>query len=358
MPSGNPDQPQADMKTRYLILVVLLAMLTFPLRAQQNTPVMPVGNLSAFPTIVQAGTHPTLTWDITIPESVLEWVNITPPGTISPQSAMTMDVRVLGASVKAVWTNSQGQVTSWQWVPTEALISYNGSSYSRIFYNTHNNVNPSHIVHNRTVAANSTINFGGRFFWNNQWSNMFTSTNSQHNVVALINGAIPPTTTPLYEQPSIESFLLPYLDSEGKIKLGPRDVIYLIELTHTDRNHGGFDLQDLAVLVSFQEPPVAPPSAGNGWINSTTVRSGNATTTAAFSTSGVHLSATSSRDLSNVVLAFADGTHQKFEGLTGKTKIFQGTGSNTNKVVTGAWIKSGNNQSGAGPGYGAWHPNG
>lgn len=347
------------MKTRYQILVMLLAVLTAsPLRAQQNTPVMPVGNLSAFPTIVQAGTHPTLTWDITLPESVLDIVEIIPPGTISPQTELTMDVRILGASVKAVWTNQYGQVTNWEWVPTEALISYNGGSYTRIFYDTHNDVNPSNIVHNRTVAADSTINFGGRYYWNNRWSNLFTSTNGQHNVVALINGDTPPTTTPLYQQPSIESFILPYLDNAGKIKLGPRDVIYLMELTHTNRNDGGFDLQDLAILVSFQDPPVAPPSSGSGWINSTTVRSGNTTTTGAFSTTGLHLSAKSTRSLSNVVLAFADGTHQKFEGLSGKTGIFQGTGSNVNKAVVGAWIKSGNNQSGAGPGYGAWHPNG
>jgi Flp pilus assembly protein TadG len=61
---------------------------------------------------------------------------------------------------------------------------------------------------------------------------------------------------------------------------------------------------------------------------------------------------TSSRDLSNVVLEFADGTHQKFQGLNGYSGTFQGTGENEGKQVTKVWIKSGCNASGEGPGYG------
>jgi Flp pilus assembly protein TadG len=61
---------------------------------------------------------------------------------------------------------------------------------------------------------------------------------------------------------------------------------------------------------------------------------------------------TSSKDLSNVVLEFADGTHQKFEGLSKYAATFQGTGANAGKEVVGVWIKSGCNASGEGPGYG------
>jgi len=61
---------------------------------------------------------------------------------------------------------------------------------------------------------------------------------------------------------------------------------------------------------------------------------------------------TSTKDLSNVVLEFADGMHQKFEGLSGYTGTFQGTGEHEGKEVIGVWIKSGCNSSGDGPGYG------
>ena len=60
-------------------------------------------------------------------------------------------------------------------------------------------------------------------------------------------------------------------------------------------------------------------------------------------------------------LRFADGTTQKFDGLTVKTGTFLGTGSHSGKVIVGAWIKSGSNFSqisGAPSGAGTWHSNG
>jgi hypothetical protein len=61
---------------------------------------------------------------------------------------------------------------------------------------------------------------------------------------------------------------------------------------------------------------------------------------------------TSSKDLSNVVLEFADENHQKFEGLHGYTGTFKGTGEHEGKEVVGVWIKSGCNSSDDGSGYG------
>jgi hypothetical protein len=66
---------------------------------------------------------------------------------------------------------------------------------------------------------------------------------------------------------------------------------------------------------------------------------------------------TSTKDLSNVVLKFCDNTTQKFEGLTGLTGTFSGTGTNTGKCISGIWIKSGCNQSNDGPGYGEFVSN-
>lgn len=60
----------------------------------------------------------------------------------------------------------------------------------------------------------------------------------------------------------------------------------------------------------------------------------------------------STKDLSNVVLQFSDGTTQRFDGLKGKTGVFKGTGANANKRIDRCWVKSGCNDSGEGPGYG------
>jgi len=63
---------------------------------------------------------------------------------------------------------------------------------------------------------------------------------------------------------------------------------------------------------------------------------------------------TSTKDLSNVVLEFADGVHQKFDGLTSYSGTFSGTGQNVGKQVVGVWIKSGCYMSNDGPGYGEY----
>ncbi len=57
---------------------------------------------------------------------------------------------------------------------------------------------------------------------------------------------------------------------------------------------------------------------------------------------------TSTKDLSNVVVEYDGGSHEKTEGLSGYTGTF-GDGSRT---ITKVWVKSGCNDSGEGPGYG------
>ncbi len=60
----------------------------------------------------------------------------------------------------------------------------------------------------------------------------------------------------------------------------------------------------------------------------------------------------STKDLSNVVLLFDDGSTQKFEGLSGYSGTFVGTSGNSGKKITKVWVKSGCNASGEGPGFG------
>lgn len=67
---------------------------------------------------------------------------------------------------------------------------------------------------------------------------------------------------------------------------------------------------------------------------------------------GTEIYVVSTKDLSNVVLKYDDGRTQKFEGLTGRTGAFKGTGWNSGKLIETCWIKSGSNASGDGPGYG------
>lgn len=60
----------------------------------------------------------------------------------------------------------------------------------------------------------------------------------------------------------------------------------------------------------------------------------------------------SSLALNNVVLQFTNGNKQTFSSLSGMTGTFKGTGSNNGRVISKAWVKSGNNNSGEGTNYG------
>jgi hypothetical protein len=72
-----------------------------------------------------------------------------------------------------------------------------------------------------------------------------------------------------------------------------------------------------------------------------------------FHAEGTSVYVVSTKDLSNVVLEFADGVKYKFNNLNqGKTGTFQGIGANAGKQIVGVWVKSGCNASGDGPGYG------
>jgi hypothetical protein len=54
------------------------------------------------------------------------------------------------------------------------------------------------------------------------------------------------------------------------------------------------------------------------------------------------------KDLSNVVLELADGSHHKVMGVNGHSNTFSTNGA----PIAGVWVKSGENGSGDGPGYG------
>jgi hypothetical protein len=219
------------------------------LLAQQSTsPSIPVGSLTAFPLIVQPGTRPKLTWNISYPSIVQDVIDIEGPGTVVPTEELCLEVRVLGAGVTVSSSSS-----NLQFVPTEAQLSYDGGTYGRIFYGTNNDVKPNQIVYKGTVLAGKKLRFGGRYYYNRKWGPYFNSQSGTLNVRTLVNGEVPPTTYPLHSAPTLESFLRPYLDSQGRVKIGPMDVIVFMELTHYDsqRSDPGYDLQDMVLLATF-----------------------------------------------------------------------------------------------------------
>ncbi len=233
-------------------------------QSSPTIPAVPTGWLTAFPTVVHTGTKPTLTWNISHPAIVQDYVTIEPPATINPKTKLEVEVRVLGAGVTVSTTGS----SNFSFVPTEAVWRVGGSgggsysNYKRIFYGTNLQVKPNQVVAKGIVNAGTRLRFGGRYYYNNQWapSNLwYHSGSGSQNVRALVNGDTPPPVFPHLGAPSLEDFIKPYLDAQGRVKIGPMDVIVFMELTHTDsqQHDEGYDLQDMVLLVTFK-----PASAG------------------------------------------------------------------------------------------------
>lgn len=217
----------------------------------QTIPAAPVGSLSTNTTLVRVGSKPTLTWNITYPSVVKDYITITPPATVTAKQNLYMDVRVLGAGVTA----SQSGSTTFSYVPTEAQVKYDNSSYGRVFYGKNTDVNPNTVVYSRQVESGKMLRFGGRYYYNNSWGFNYTSENTTQNIRTLVNGDTPPARLPAYNAPSLESFLKPYLDASGRVRIGPMDVIVYMELTHSESQMSdpGYDCQDMVLLVTFRK---------------------------------------------------------------------------------------------------------
>lgn len=211
---------------------------------------IPTGTLTASPGIVSIGAFPTLNWKINYPTTVEDVVKIDHDEVI-PRKRITAEIRVLGAGV----TSSKSDGSNLKFVHTEGHYSYNGGSWQVLFAGTNPDVNQSKVVWSGTVEAGGVMRFGGRYWWNNKWSHFYSSNDGTTNVRVLKNGDSVPTTYDVATAPTLEDFIKPYLDAGGKVRIGPMDLIVMMELTHTEnqRNNVGYDLQDMVFLVTFKQ---------------------------------------------------------------------------------------------------------
>jgi hypothetical protein len=143
----------------------------------------------------------------------------------------------------------------------EVRYSLNGSAYQQLFYGTQANVQPQYSLYIKKLKANDKLNFGGRYLKNGAWSSFYSTYSSNLQIVGLVNGATPPTTFPLYQSSALASYLRPYLDSTGKVKIGPLSVLIMMELGQTNHGMTCFDYQDMVLLVSFS---TKHPNNGHG----------------------------------------------------------------------------------------------
>lgn len=217
-------------------------------------PTVPNGWLSAYPTMVQTGTKPTLSWAITYPSTIASYSSITAPALLTTLDQVDVDIRVIGAGV----TVGEPSATNTNWVPTQAQVSVGGGAYKSIFLGTNDEVDPNALVWSKRVNKGTEFRFGGRYYFDG-WSQTYNSDNS-NNVRILRNGEYPPTAYSLSTSDQLKSFMAPYLDGGGKIKIGPLDAIIMMELTQPESNANdpGYNLQDMVLLMTCK------PKSNNG----------------------------------------------------------------------------------------------
>ena len=249
---------------------ILTSALAMPAMAQGNgnnantLPAVPIGALSATPSVVQTGTYPTLNWNILYPSRVGDVAVIAPPGTLTLTENMYVHVRAVG-----VGTNGPG----------EARISINGGGYEQLFYGNNTDVDPTHSLYVKKHNAGSTIDFGGRFVENNQWTPFYTTRSGNAQVVSLVDGDSIPTSFNLSQSGNMAEFLRPYVDSTGHVDIGPLSVLVMGEYNSNNHSAGAFDYQDFVLLVTLAPKnnnghgnnvdgvDVSNPGAGSGGPN-------------------------------------------------------------------------------------------
>lgn len=197
-------------------------------------------------------TFPKLNWTTNYP--------LKPPIPPTPlPTNFRVKVRVIGQGVTG--SNSPG---TFFFAPTHATMSINASSFASVFYGINPEVNSAKIIElanmlgstysDNIVQKGSVMNFGGYWQMGGDSGTHYKSNDGTNHIRFLVKGDTPPSCVPEYNEPTLESFLRPYLDTTGKVDIGDMDVIVFMELTHTaaQQSQPGYDLQDMVLLVTFE----------------------------------------------------------------------------------------------------------
>lgn len=259
---------------RTLILGIACLGLTGQAFAQNE---IPRGTLTVDNSLVRVGTQSQLSWKIQYPENVADIVDISTES-IAPKEELQLRVRVLGAKLKsnkghgnnvdgmdssntgnkstnttdqsgAVDDESSGTLIADQ--PLEVVWSKNKSSWQRIFYGSQSTVVPTDVVLDTVVAKGDTVDFGARGYLTS-WLPLYCTSSNCRNLIVLKNGDRTPPQIASKQYGQIEGFLKPYLSTDAKtVKIGPTELLILVELDQTEPLAVGFDFQDLGLLVTF-----------------------------------------------------------------------------------------------------------
>ena len=232
------------MKTATLltVLVILASQSGLVAGPTENRP---TGTLNVAKKLVRTGVRPLVNWQIQFPESIDDVVKLDAMNSVTAQKDLLVEVRVVGTSYQPYGEDAT----------VECSINIDGADWQMIFSGKTADLRASEPVFSQVVDAGTTIDISGRGQKSSSWWTPDRKTGvSTYNVMALTDGDEVPYYSPAFQQGDIESHVSSYVNN-GKVVLNPRDVIYLVELGQNDPNRGGFDMQDLVVVISFKDLP-------------------------------------------------------------------------------------------------------
>ena len=211
------------------------------LAAQESNPeTVPTGELTLNQSMVRQGVAPKLSWNINYPTVISDVVTIN-RGKITATTPLRVTARVIGAA----FDNGRYEL------PVKASIQVNGRYY-QIFQGTGSQVNPARVLLTGEIQAGQSISFKANGSRNSRGSSWYSTRYASGNEVKLLkDGDTAPGLAGLRDQQDLEQYLRPYIKN-GKLALGPMDLIYAAELYSTNPASSAYDLQDVVVLLRFE----------------------------------------------------------------------------------------------------------
>ncbi len=199
---------------------------------------IPLGKIEINQSMVRQGVAPMLNWSIDYPTGVVDVVDITPNDEIEPKTKLQVKISMIGVGI----TDQRG--TRYE---AKSYVQFGSSGWEHLFTGTGDQVQPDSVLIDRVVRPGDNLRFAAKV----NLSGYDYYYNQSSNIKVLKNGDTPPSVAAGYDdQQSVANYLRPYV-KDGKIALGPMDLIYVSELTHSDPQHSGYDMQDAIVLVQF-----------------------------------------------------------------------------------------------------------
>ena len=117
---------------------------------------------------------------------------------------------------------------------------------------------PGTVVSTNFVEAHSELEFLLRHSRSRVPGGWVSSVNPEHEhlIVTVENGDLVPDVAPVPGQRSVADILVPY-SKDGVVTIGDNQQILLFEIFTTDTSHFGFDLQDVVLLVSYEQVEIS-----------------------------------------------------------------------------------------------------